>query len=595
MDDEIETYFKELPSMFKESKDKEVSIPDNITDLSSVENFEGIEPGCIYNIKNKLVRIQYPGIVENFDKALYTMGGISGIEKAVSQTPNKLWLNLHPRNKFNKGCVADCDSHSGLLLKIKVQKPRNEQPKYSYEIVGVTVRNFVFNKLIDYQYLPLIAEYPESTDSKVDFIYESILPKQLPTLESILKEDKVNMPLFLPPVGFSRSDTQRKLNPLEKRSNENTASTANTRKKNPKKHCAAFIKQEQASIFHKFTDPKVPQKPTEFISQFVKKRNYQDHLIKLQQFFEERPIWTKNGIKYNTNLSNDLLKILLPAVAYYQITGPWRCTWIRFGYDPREDPESRKYQNLDYRIPHPIRSNLKIGPKRNSSGKSAAPTSLKKLPSDDHRRSKYLYQESSYILRPNMLPPTQQMFYQYCDILLPELQTMLARLPPVPLNTVCDPKNGWFPSSFIEQCRETVSKYVDQYASNELLKRQQDPQYNASLPKISLPKSTDYCSLMIKNVKRGLLKETNPLLMDIEAGPSTSSQTVETSDVTDIVDIDSDESVYDENVYEYQDVDEIEKQWSTDGDLIVSEDQDMNIDMDALEEVKKIIADSNNK
>lgn len=68
------------------------------------------------------------------------------------------------------------------------------------------------------------------------------------------------------------------------------------------------------------------------------------------QLFEERPIWSKNALLYNSGYSIDKLKYLLPAVAYYYVTGPWRSMWIRFGYDPRLDYQSRKYQTLDYRL-----------------------------------------------------------------------------------------------------------------------------------------------------------------------------------------------------------------------------------------------------
>lgn len=37
-------------------------------------------------------------------------------------------------------------------------------------------------------------------------------------------------------------------------------------------------------------------------------------------------------------------------MAYYFINGPWRISWVKFGYDPRKDPTARIYQTLDYRI-----------------------------------------------------------------------------------------------------------------------------------------------------------------------------------------------------------------------------------------------------
>lgn len=46
-----------------------------------------------------------------------------------------------------------------------------------------------------------------------------------------------------------------------------------------------------------------------------------------------------------------ILIAILPAVAYYVTSGPWRSMWVRFGYDPRTDPQAKIYQTLDVRIP----------------------------------------------------------------------------------------------------------------------------------------------------------------------------------------------------------------------------------------------------
>lgn len=53
---------------------------------------------------------------------------------------------------------------------------------------------------------------------------------------------------------------------------------------------------------------------------------------------------------HKTGLSQEHAKIVLPAVAYFCNTGPWRMAWIKFGYNPQKDSNSRIYQTLDYRI-----------------------------------------------------------------------------------------------------------------------------------------------------------------------------------------------------------------------------------------------------
>jgi hypothetical protein len=48
---------------------------------------------------------------------------------------------------------------------------------------------------------------------------------------------------------------------------------------------------------------------------------------------------------------------LLFRTAFYFGYGPFRTLWIKNGYDPRKDPESRMYQMMDFRIPRAVREN----------------------------------------------------------------------------------------------------------------------------------------------------------------------------------------------------------------------------------------------
>ena len=68
------------------------------------------------------------------------------------------------------------------------------------------------------------------------------------------------------------------------------------------------------------------------------------------QLFQERPIWSKNALKAHLEMTPEHYKIILPTVAYFYTTGPWRSLWVRLGYDPRKDPSSKKYQLVDFRV-----------------------------------------------------------------------------------------------------------------------------------------------------------------------------------------------------------------------------------------------------
>ncbi|KAL3630319.1 hypothetical protein CASFOL_023303 [Castilleja foliolosa] len=79
------------------------------------------------------------------------------------------------------------------------------------------------------------------------------------------------------------------------------------------------------------------------------------------ELFEERPIWIKHSLAEHLlargiNVANIVLRRLLLKAAYYFSNGPYLRFWIRKGYDPRKDPESRIYQRTDFRVPPSLRS-----------------------------------------------------------------------------------------------------------------------------------------------------------------------------------------------------------------------------------------------
>jgi general transcription factor 3C polypeptide 5 (transcription factor C subunit 1) len=152
---------------------------------------------------------------------------------------------------------------------------------------------------------------------------------------------KNEVPYFLPPAAFSRMDSVQQYTPKTEVLNSDTHYViGKTRKRR-----AGF------SNFISFNTPYVPTSPPKGIETAMKVKFLQkSHVEKMHKAFEDRPIWSKTALMYVTKYSNEQLKILLPSVAYYFMTGPWRITWVRLGYDPRKDPEAKKYQTLDYRL-----------------------------------------------------------------------------------------------------------------------------------------------------------------------------------------------------------------------------------------------------
>ncbi|KAJ2791847.1 General transcription factor 3C polypeptide 5, partial [Coemansia guatemalensis] len=79
---------------------------------------------------------------------------------------------------------------------------------------------------------------------------------------------------------------------------------------------------------------------------------------KVEDILAETPVVSRNvmDILMPAEECNGLRTIaFMPIFAYLMEGGPWRSCWIRFGYDPRTDPEACKYQILDIR-----RNNLNL-------------------------------------------------------------------------------------------------------------------------------------------------------------------------------------------------------------------------------------------
>uniref|UniRef100_A0A8D9AJL1 General transcription factor 3C polypeptide 5 n=1 Tax=Cacopsylla melanoneura TaxID=428564 RepID=A0A8D9AJL1_9HEMI len=178
---------------------------------------------------------------------------------------------------------------------------------------------------------------------------------------------------------------------------------------------------------------------------------HQRHIDAVRQVFEERPVVSKTVLRAKSGVNGKIVKLILPLVAYYFYTGPFRVMWVRLGYDPRKDPNSCRYQVLDFRLKNVIGSVAqKMSVSRRSSLLKIAirnPPNLE--PTDSVLTDKY------YVYRPGYIPPYRQMFYQLCDIDVPEVTDLLAT---APLRPVCHERFGWYPDNLLDRVRAILGK-----------------------------------------------------------------------------------------------------------------------------------------
>ncbi len=99
--------------------------------------------------------------------------------------------------------------------------------------------------------------------------------------------------------------------------------------------------------------PKGPNAATRAARETLSK-HAQRVLAQVEALFAERPMWSRIALANCIADKNDRQlaiqnKALLPQVAYYIVNGPWKDSLVRYGYDPREEPEARFYQRLAFK------------------------------------------------------------------------------------------------------------------------------------------------------------------------------------------------------------------------------------------------------
>ncbi|XP_072383703.1 general transcription factor 3C polypeptide 5 [Diabrotica undecimpunctata] len=515
-------------------------------------NLASVDKSFVYKLPRKLVRIEYPGLVKNVSNAIETLGGIYSIETAIGDERKKLELRFHPDNKFNKPCTSDRYDNPSLLIKVK-----EKDGQYEYDIIGYTTTNFKFNRTVDFQYLPILQD--DKTGS-TEFMYYDIIPKKLPDMEYFTSKEAANQSLFLLPHNFCRYDITHHtlyLKADEKFNLDVPSANTNTMFKMFETRKRENSSYKQLSYILNFHDPnlEIPQEPKEPIFKIIQEKCLEEICEKIKQIFDERPMWTKAAIQHKSGFTNEMSKILLPANAYLWCTGPWRMIWTRFGYDPRADLSSRIYQILDFRIRESEGTKIMVRAKRAAYRKDILQTKM---------------DESHYILTPDVIPPARQMFYQFCDVLIPEIQEMMQRLPKA--QAKLDVKNGWFPVNFLDQCREIANKYVMKNVHQELvaysLKNEQRQQEKGESDEDDEDNPLAYSSRMLNQMKMGFKRSLGGAQVEEDLGTVVLSS-----------DDDSDAEM---------EPTELPAQLPDEEQL--SDNSEMELDMEALEEINQMIS-----
>ncbi|XP_063792816.1 general transcription factor 3C polypeptide 5 [Pseudophryne corroboree] len=436
-----------------------------------------------------MVCVEYPGLVQNVDKMLLTLGGEEAVSRVYADPSKRLELYFRPKDPYCHPLCANRFPTTTMILRVK-KKTRKKSPieaemgnqdpegTVSMEIIGVVGTVYKFQGMADFQYLAFTC----GTDGSRTSLYDKILLKK-PEKEDFFHQD---ITLHIPPPIFSRLDTQvdyyyrPNINHRDgyqppHLSSDNLIGLSRARRP----HNAIFVV---------FEDEVVPTEPHPAAAKNWRKicTNTLDKKIEqeMRRLFNIRPIWSRSAIKANVSLHPDKLKLLLPYVAYYMLTGPWRSLWVRFGYDPRKNPEAKIYQLLDFRIRCGMKygytpNEMPVKAKRSTYNYSLPITLQKPTPqavsmqdlthglgassSKESKKppsNKYKLKDSVYIFREGNLPPYRQMFYQLCDLNVDSLQEVIKRNDGA--ETECTERDGWCLPKTSDQLRDSMSLMIKQ-------------------------------------------------------------------------------------------------------------------------------------
>ncbi|XP_075150237.1 general transcription factor IIIC subunit l(2)37Cd [Haematobia irritans] len=408
-----------------------------------------------YNAPSEYELIEYPGLVKNDDKMLNTLGGLTKVSQVLGGESKRLELRFHPNNPFNKPLCGEVNKRAGLLLSVKVRRSKrnpSKPPEFVVKIIGYTTRSFTFDSMCDFQFLPL-AKNPTNNAREMDMVLDSIVPRSVVDIDYYNRPD---VPVIALPTMFARSDTVHTAmfrGDFSKEDGQHETLGVLTKSNY---ECRDIVGFNMVDGFPTHPDPQIVKKmKVKYVSD--------EQLERVKKLFEECPIWTRIALLYESGVTQDKLKCIIPSLAYYFSTGPWRTLYVRYGYDPRKDFNSRYYQTFDFRLR--FRSGV-------SEFVSDRKTTIKKRHENPYEINA-LVQDINYpYFDEQKLPRSRQCIMRYCDIRMPKIQEMLEKIPSPMAGATCNERNGWLPQGFDSQVRQIVSNAIKELLKSHYRKEQ---------------------------------------------------------------------------------------------------------------------------
>ncbi|KAL8283271.1 hypothetical protein RQP46_006049 [Phenoliferia psychrophenolica] len=408
-----------------------------------------------YTENDNFAGIEYPGPVNSVPRALKSLGGLEHVSRTLATPPNPasaIELNLNPKAKFSHPVQAGILDSGNIIM--KVVKRRRKRPKlaedgsleeegiYTMEAVGVATKTVRFRGMADFQYNP--STKPDDpilvmADAMRTMNVEAMAAFSFPAPDEDFTED-----LYLPPSIFSRQGVPQM---WEYKALSASVKTTSDRPGPSGEEVQRLINgtrwKGKPMVTIPFATPDVPTGPTEELIKLRRPVTKHSEAAALE-LLKRRPIWTRMGLLNEMpaedarNATNQ--KQIVSLTGYTFADGPFRDLIIRFGYDPRTDPESRFYQHLSLRNVANVRSKKAVIPLVDV---RSNPAKARDIPT----RKEHLFDGKT--------PNGKIGNFQLCDLSDPLLESLVQS--PAGVLPVCSGNaEGWYDPDYFEQIRKVL-------------------------------------------------------------------------------------------------------------------------------------------
>lgn len=321
----------------------------------------------------------------NLSRMLETIGGLKTLQQTHDAKSQFLPVKLRPNEPSCKPLFADLTKTQTILLRVKRTKRRSgaelssdngAEDTVEAEIVGIAKEKYVCEGMADFQYFTARKFYPTSVEEEHQQpapVNPTAVDVAQPTYKGPASQLSIKASLRpymcvqqeseleLIPEVFSKVDLPLK---YEFRQRSGYQPTETTKKPSSTMTYLNFHDDVPAPAAPKPDNPLIRRRPVganECVDEHV--------LQLLQEKLAAKPVWLRPKLFVGLDfLERRAARRILRKLCYVFVDGPWRGSWIRMGYDPRQSNESAKYQVIELRnnrelvhakVTHPSRKRTK--------------------------------------------------------------------------------------------------------------------------------------------------------------------------------------------------------------------------------------------